>query len=97
MVLGFSYINKNQSSGIPPRSVNGGLYTGTPFEPGAPWGNVPVVPEADTYTQNLQSANPPPNGIFIPSYTRPGNNYVNQYTHMPYGDQYNFMCRQKNN
>lgn len=83
------------AASIPERSVNGGLYTGEPFKPGAPWANVPVVPEADTYTQNLASANPPPDAIFIPSYSRLGNNTVNHFTHQPYGDNYNFMCRKK--
>lgn len=93
MVLHYSYINMLQNIGIPERSVNGGLYTGEPFQQGAPWANIPVVPDADTYTQNLESANPPPDAIFVPSYTRPGNNTVNQYLHEPYGEQYNFMCR----
>lgn len=93
MVLEYSYVDKRQPFAVPPRSVNGGLYTGEPFHTNAPWGNVPVVPEADTYTQNLASANPPPDGMFIPSYTRPGNNTVNQFLHTNYGDQYHFMCR----
>lgn len=93
MVLQYSYIDMLKNVGVPERSVNGGLYTGQPFKDGAPWANVPVVPEADTYTKNLESANPPPNGMFIPSFTRPGNNTVNQFLHQPYGDNFNFMCR----
>jgi hypothetical protein len=34
---------------LPPPSLNGGLYTGTPFTSGAPWGNVPVTPDAGWY------------------------------------------------
>ncbi len=93
MTLGYSYIDMLENVDVPPPSLNGGLYTGSPFESGAPWGNVAIVPEADTYTQNLQSANPPPGGMFIPSHTRLGNNTVNQFTHQPYGNNFNFMCR----
>lgn len=91
-MLYFSYIDTTQPTTVPPRSVNGGLYTGEPFRENAPWGNVPVVPEADTYTQNLQSANPPPGAMVIPSYTRPGNNTVNQAYHQQFGAPLNFMC-----
>jgi len=76
MTLHYSYIDPEEPSTIPPRQVNGGLYTGAPFAAGATWGNVPVVPNADVLiTQNLNSANPPPNAqYFVPGYTRPGNN-----------------------
>lgn len=93
MVLEYSYIDMVQPNGVPPRALNGGLYTGAPFKQNAPWANVPVVPEADSYTKNLESANPPPNAIFIPSFTRPGNNQVNQFNHEEYSKYYNFMCR----
>lgn len=96
MVLNYSYIDTVHPVPVPERSVNGGLYVGAPFKDGAQWANVPVVPEPDTYTQNLASANPPPGGMFIPSNTRPGNNYVKQVMHQPYGEQYNFMCRKTN-
>lgn len=89
----YSYIDWESPVQAPPPSVNGGLYTGAPFAAGASWANTSIRPDADTYTQNLQSANPPPGGIFIPSNNRPGNNYVNQFTHENAGSQYNFMCR----
>lgn len=56
--------------------LNGGLYTGQPFQSGATWGNYPVTPDAVTYVQkNLMSANPPPEALrHIPSTPRPGNN-----------------------
>jgi hypothetical protein len=64
---------------IPKPKVNGGLYTGTPFQKGAPWGNVPVVPDVAYMTNvNLRSADPPPGALFqYPGSTRPGNNEQN--------------------
>ena len=75
MQLNYSYLDALPTP-IPPRQVNGGLYTGIPFAQNAPWGNVPVVPDAQVMVRdNLKSANPPPNAqFFIPSFTRPGNN-----------------------
>jgi hypothetical protein len=74
----YSFLDPKEPSDIPPRQVNGGLFTGEAFQHGAPWGNIPVVPEADIYvTQNLQRANPPPPHMAfaaIPGETRPGNN-----------------------
>ena len=32
--------------------MNGGLYTGTPFEPDAPWRNYPIQPDAGVYAFN---------------------------------------------
>ena len=62
---------------IPPPKLNGGLYTGEPFEENAPWANVPVIPDVDYMTfVNLRSANPPPGAILqYPGYERKGNNY----------------------
>lgn len=56
--------------------LNGGLYTGEPFEKNAPWGNVPVIPDVDYMThQNLRSANPPKQALVqYPGGVRPGNN-----------------------
>jgi len=56
--------------------LNGGLYTGEPFQKDAPWANVPVVPDADYMTHyNLRSANPPLEALTqYPGGTRPGNN-----------------------
>lgn len=62
--MNYGIIDNKGSSLIPPRKVNGGLYTGTPALPNAPWGNIPVVPEAHIYiTENLKSANPPPRAM----------------------------------
>lgn len=65
----------------PQPSLNGGLFTGEPFAPGAPWGTVPVVPDAGYMIHyNLRSANPPPGAIYqYPGSHRPGNNYTPMY------------------
>lgn len=63
----------------PPKpDLNGGLYTGTPFSPDAPWRNFPAVPDTAFLTHyNLRSARPPPGALF--QYPgggyRPGNNW----------------------
>lgn len=64
--------------------VNGGLYTGEPFQSGAQWANVPVQPDAVVMVQqNLLSANPPPGAIaHVPSALRPGNNTFHVPTQM---------------
>lgn len=91
--LPYSYIDYTSPVPVPPPSLNGGLYTGQPFQPGAPWANIYVKPEADTYTQNAKSAMPPPNALMIPSNNRPGNNHVNQYRHhQPSPTTFNFQC-----
>ena len=61
---------------IPPRQLNGGLYTGEPFKPNAPWANVPVVPDSGYLTHyNLRSANPPLDALYqFVGTQRPGNN-----------------------
>ena len=58
----------------PPPKLNGGLYTGEPFN-GA-HGNYPVKPDAVYMTnENLRSANGPVEGLFhYPGNNRPGNN-----------------------
>lgn len=62
--MNYGTIDKKEASLIPPRKINGGLYTGTPALPHAPWANIPVVPEAHIYiTQNLKSADPPPRAM----------------------------------
>jgi hypothetical protein len=77
-MLAFSYLDPMESSSIPQRQLNGGLYTGTPFQLDAPWGNVPVIPEADGYvTQNLKRTDiplAPMSYAMIPGESRPGNN-----------------------
>lgn len=67
-----------ESSFTPPPypSLNGGLYTGEPFVCGAPWANVPVIPDVSyMINHNLKSANPPPGAEYqYPGGNRPGNN-----------------------
>lgn len=64
------------SASIPARALNGGLYTGEPFAPNAPWGNVPAIPDASyLINHSLRSAKPPPEAIYqYPGHERPGNN-----------------------
>jgi hypothetical protein len=61
---------------IPPRSINGGWFTGEQFPKGAPYGSTPVIPDTGYLIHyNLRSANPPPDAIFqYPGTERPGNN-----------------------
>lgn len=62
MGLAYSELDVSESSSIPPRKINGGLYTGQ--EATGAWRCFPVVPEAYIYTtENLKSANPPPRGM----------------------------------
>ena len=53
------------SQNIPPRKINGGLYTGEPFSSKA-WGNVPVEPDAGNMVHHaLRHGNdPPPQAIY---------------------------------
>lgn len=92
MTLGYSYIDTQFPIPPPPRKVNGGLYTGKPGT-GA-WRNYPVIPEPNDLSQNLLTANPPPNAEKVPmTYNREGNNYVT-YPHFGEFDKnYPFYCR----
>lgn len=57
--------------------LNGGLYSGEPFQANAPWGNVEVKPDTGyMMNMNLLSANPPPQAMYhYPGANhRPGNN-----------------------
>lgn len=84
-------------SPIPPRQLNGGLYTGEPFMKDAPWRNFPAVPSSEVMMrEQLASANPPPGAqVLYPSGNlRPGNNRINRpgirlYDPISYGD---FAC-----
>jgi hypothetical protein len=62
----------------PQPSLNGGLYSGEPFQRGAPWANFPVTPDTTTYVhENLQQGNdPPPEARFQYPPTRQGNSEV---------------------
>ena len=65
--------------GVPPPapSLNGGLYTGQPFQHGAPWGNVPVPPDAGmmAFGRLFPATAPPEARFMLPGGgIRPGNN-----------------------
>jgi hypothetical protein len=91
VLLGYSYIEDATTPvPAPPPIVNGGLYTGEPFQHGAPWGNLYVRPDADTYTQNIKNA--PAIAMMIPSNERPGNNHVAHFIHQSAGPNQNFQC-----
>jgi len=94
--LSYSYLEADAPSGIPERKVNGGLYTGQAAAPNAPWGHIPVIPEAHIYVaENLKSANPPPTALHhIPGYTRPGNNTQVFPNHKKYNDSLHMQCHQ---
>ena len=47
----------------PPPPKNGGLYTGTPFLPGAPWGNVPIIAESHIHTRGAWAPHHIPGGL----------------------------------
>jgi hypothetical protein len=62
--------------------LNGGLFTGEPFQKDAPWKNFPTKPETGNLVyNNLASANPPPGAQYhYPSANhRPGNNTPDLY------------------
>jgi hypothetical protein len=95
MSLYYSFIDYKSPVPIIPRSPNGGLFTGKTAN--GPWGNYPVIPDAPVYTENLRSANPPPNFQFqAVSTVRPGNNPVNlPYHTMCETSQFNNLCANK--
>lgn len=74
--------------------LNGGLYTGEPFQKQAGWANVPIVPTVENLVyNNLRSADPPPYGITeYPHYTRPGNNSQNTPGRKVLNPSHNFTC-----
>jgi len=96
-------VERKQLPFVPPPQpkLNGGLYTGEPFQKGAPWANVPVIADVDYMTHiNLQSANPPPQALYqYPGNVRPGNNFQHNTGLKQYegdrgfeGKPYNFKC-----
>jgi hypothetical protein len=91
--------NEDQKSyvAVPKPSLNGGLYTGEAFAPGAAYRNFPAPPDSvSLITNNLSSANPPPGAQQqFPDVFRPGNNLpiVNEKMKLnKYGDKYAIMC-----
>ena len=81
-------------SAPPPPSLNGGLYTGAPFTPEAPWRNFPATPDVSYMVhQNLKSAHPPPGAdTQYPGSIRPGNNFQDMPGVTWYGAQNSLMC-----
>lgn len=96
--LEYSYIEPNEPSGLIPRSVNGGLYTGAPAT--GPWGNVPIEPETNIYIDIHYTKGfiaPPPNMKYQAiSTVRPGNNKVVYPYHTMCSDlNFNRLCAKK--
>ena len=85
---------KSTYSAIPPRALNGGLYTGEPFQKDAPWRNFPAVPDAGYLTHvNLRSAQPPPGATTqFSAGLRPGNNEPRLPGVQVYSDQHAVLC-----
>ncbi len=93
--LGFGEYNfdKNNYAQIPPPSLNGGLYTGKPFDKNAPHANIPVIPDEGYMTHfNLMSAKPPIEAKSQYNNIRPGNNYHGAVGIQQYPN-YNFTCQ----
>lgn len=90
---------QQQAQYVPPPGpvLNGGLYTGAPFQAGAPWRNFPATPDATYMTAvNLQSANPPPGATAqIAGSVRPGNNYQELPTVKWFSAQHSLLCQQE--
>jgi len=63
---------------VPKPTLNGGLYTGEPFDSNAPYGYIHVDPDATEYMYNnlRRGHNPPPNARLQYPGTRSGNSYV---------------------
>lgn len=81
------------SSPIPERALNGGLFTGEPFQKDAEWGNFPSVPASAIQNHvNLKSANPPNMALYhMQVGYRPGNNtdpVMPGIVNMKYGAEY---------
>lgn len=78
----------------PPPSLNGGLFTGAPFQEGAPWRNFPATPDVvPLITKNLSSADPPPGAQHqFPGGTRPGNNYQDMPLVRWYSAEHSLLC-----
>jgi hypothetical protein len=80
----------------PAPSLNGGLYTGEPFRKGAPWANVPVIPDAGVIAfTNLPASSPYEARYMLPGGgLRPGNNtpLMPDAFHRSYRSDINSMC-----
>jgi hypothetical protein len=85
--------------GVPPPkpSLNGGLYTGQPFRHGAPWANVPIVPDAGmmAFDRNFPETAPAEARFMLPGGgIRPGNNMptLHPYARRSVRPDVNSMC-----
>jgi hypothetical protein len=95
-----SYNEKNLSYIPPPKSsLNGGLYTGEPFNVGAEYRNFPNIPDSvHLHTKSLSSANPPPGAQNqFPDSFRPGNNMpdITGMQFNKYSSTHAIVCTQK--
>lgn len=84
---------------VPPQPKNAGLYTGEVLFDKNPWGNSykmpPVEPDAVEYASQFYASH------HIPSYNRPGNNFIDTDKYKKYSlgnekDNYNFSCHINN-
>jgi hypothetical protein len=74
-------MNTNPNANIPPPALNGGLYTGVPFQQNAPWANVQMRPSSAYMTRlglekvDIDDVLPPSMAYYqmTPGF-RPGNN-----------------------
>lgn len=89
----FSYLDPDEPSGIVPRKPNGGLYTGTEAPKGAPWANVPIVPEQDVMATLGAASSVAPLAHWFPVLNRPGNNDSKNVLNQPFKPGYeNVRC-----
>lgn len=82
---------------VPLPSLNGGLYTGEPFDPESTYKNYPNKPDSVyLHTQALLSANPPPGlNAQFPDTFRPGNNMPDASGAMKlarYSNRHSLVC-----
>jgi hypothetical protein len=82
----------NSKSSLPGPKLNGGLYTGQPFQ--GNWGNVPVKPDTVYLNnQNLRSANPPNEALVqYGDIIRPGNSVPEFVNIHKFSDKHNIVC-----
>ena len=103
----FEYV-VNTSSPIPPPELNGGWFTGEPFDPNGGYKNIYVKPcIAYWNNKNLKSADPPNQALYqLQGGYRPGNNTDQQIPELENISSLNVFCtpivcqgglKQKNN
>ena len=76
--LEYTELDYNPNVPVPLQPKNAGLYTGDVLFDKKPWGNSykmpPVEPDAVAYASQFYASH------HIPSYNRPGNNFINDGT-----------------